>query len=320
MPARKTGDVVHGRYEVQSCLGQGAMGAVYLVTDNTLPGARWALKELDIGIVLAHEREEARELFLRESQLLASLCHPGLPRVVDFFEEQGGSRVLVMEVIHGHPIDQVLSSVNRPLRAEEAVPAGLQVAQVLEYLHAQKPPVVFRDLKPSNLMLTPVGKVCLIDFGIARRYDPEKSKDTQELGTPGFCAPEQYGHGQSSPRSDIYALGTTLFHLLTRKDPQSYNFTFPRISGLVEVPSGLDDCLQKALALKPEDRYADVAAMRKDLEAVLDSLEPRTDTSTTALFPGLLQLARHPRPSAERRRRDGWTFWKEWFRATFAAR
>ena len=317
MTLRAGGDTIHSRYRIQRCIGQGAMGAVYLVDDLELPGAQWALKELDIGIVLAKEREMARELFLRESEILARLRHPGLPRVIDYFDEEGGSRCLVMTFVEGQPLDEVLSSIRRPLLPQEAFPIALQLCDILDYLHRSDPVVVFRDLKPSNIMLTPQGKICLIDFGIARNFDPEKKKDTQELGTPGFCAPEQYGHSQSAPRSDIYALGTTLFFLLSTEDPQSYNFKFPEISSLVQVPESLDEVLQKMLALKPNDRYQSIEEVRPRLEEVAGELSPLAPGATRTLFPGLLVLLGHGREPCRPELLGGWPFWKEWIRRTF---
>lgn len=293
------------------------MGAVYLVDDLELPGAQWALKELDIGIVLAQERETARELFLRESEILAKLRHPGLPRVIDYFDGDGGSRCLVMTFVDGQPLDEVLISIHRPLLPQEAFPIALQLCDILAYLHDSKPPVVFRDLKPSNIMLTPQGKICLIDFGIARDYKPEQKKDTQELGTPGFCAPEQYGHSQSAPRSDIYALGTTLFFLLTTADPQSFNFNFPKISSLASVPDCLDEVMEKMLALKPDDRFQSIHQVRPRLEAAAAELSPLAPGSTRTLFPGLLVLLGHGRDPCRGELSGGWPFWKEWIKRTF---
>lgn len=292
------------------------MGSVYLVFDQQLE-AQWALKELDIGIVLEAEKDSALELFRRESELQATLSHPGLPRVVDFFLDESGSRCLVMEFIPGRPLDEVLETIGRPLLLQEAIPILLQVTHVLEYLHRCDPPVVFRDLKPSNLMLTPEGKVTLIDFGIARHYDKDRKKDTQELGTPGFCAPEQYGHGQSTPRSDIYAVGTTLFHLVTRDDPQSFHFKFPKLSSRMSVPAGLDECLESVLKLNPGERPESVVKVRQQLEAVLVALDPLAPVATRTLFPGLLQLLRHANLVRSEQDKSPWQFWKNWLSEVF---
>ncbi len=293
------------------------MGAVYLVFDQQLE-AEWALKELDIGIVLESEKETAITLFEREAELQATLNHPGIPRVVDIFEDAGGSRCFVMEFVPGRPLDEVLEAIARPLLLQEAVPIMLQVSHVLEYLHQGEPPVVFRDLKPSNLMLSAEGKVILIDFGIARHFDPEKKKDTQELGTPGFCSPEQYGRGQSTQKSDVYAIGTTLFHLLTLDDPQSFNFQFPKLSSRIDkVPPLLDECLEGCLKLKPTERSPSASFVRSQLEEVAATLEPLGPVATRSLFPGLLQLLRHTSRVREERDHSPWSFWKDWFKEVF---
>lgn len=306
------------------------MGAVYLVRDIYLTGAEWALKELDTPALPEPDRDMNVALFKREAEILASLDHPGLPRVVDFFEEQsaGGVRYyLAMEFIPGQPLDEILTATARPLWPVEAIPIALQVTHVLEHLHKHNPPIVFRDLKPSNLILTPEGKIYFIDFGIARHHRAESKKDTQDLGTPGFCAPEQYGHGQTTPRSDIYAVGSTLYHMLSKTDPQSYNFKFPPLSSLrwksadgqehpIKAAPSLDKVLQRCLQLKPEDRYPDAASLRHDLELALrDTEEPVK--GTRSLNPGLVALLHHPRTTAAQDRAALWAFWKDWLVRTF---
>lgn len=320
MSSRAPGELLHNRYEVLTCLGQGAMGAVYLVRDQHLTGAIWALKELDTPALPEPDRDMNVALFRREAEILASLDHPGLPRVVDFFEESspaGPRFYLGMEFIPGQPLDEILSTTNRPLLPAEAIPIALQVTHVLEYLHRHNPPIVFRDLKPSNLILTPEGKVYFIDFGIARHHRPESAKDTQDLGTPGFCAPEQYGHGQTTSRSDLYAVGSTLFHMLSKADPQTYNFKFPALSTFQKVPPSLEKAVQRCLQLKPEDRYPDAAALRHDLEVALRESELPPNHQTRSLNAGLLAVLHHPRTSAAQDRAALWAFWKDWLVRTF---
>ena len=310
------GEVVAQRFRVLEVLGRGAMSAVYLAEDLRLPGARWAVKELVEASLPDAEREMARVLFQREGEILASLNHPGLPRILDAFSEPGGRHYLVMERIPGVPLDELLEGRTRPLLPQEALPIALQAVQVLEYLHGQAPPVVFRDLKPSNLMISPLGRVRFIDFGIARLQRSPSVKDTQELGTPGFCAPEQY-HGQSTPRSDLYSLGVTLFYLLTLADPQSFQFQFPPLSGYQPVPPQLEETLARSLALNPQDRQASAAALRVELEEALRAVPLRREGATQALTGPLVELGQHacrvpgaPGPAL-------WRFWREWFLRTF---
>ncbi|MEW6283069.1 MAG: serine/threonine-protein kinase [Candidatus Eremiobacterota bacterium] len=324
MSIRNPGEILNNRYEVVNCLGQGAMGAVYLVRDQLLTGAAWALKELDAPLLLDAERDMTVQLFRREAEILAELDHPGLPRVVDYFEEpsaQGMRYYFAMEFLPGQPVDELLTALGRALTPVEAIPIALQATHVLEYLHRRSPPVIFRDLKPSNLILTPEGKVYFIDFGIARHHNPQSAKDTQDLGTPGFCAPEQYGHGQTTPRSDVYALGTTLFHLLTRADPQAYNFKFPPLKDFFEpVPPALEKAVTRCLQLKPEDRYPDAASLRADLEQALREVPPTAPKATQTLNEALTCLARHPRLHPSSQRAQVWAFWKDWMLRTFVQR
>ena len=241
----------------------------------------------------SHEQDLAEVLFRRESQIISQIIHTGIPRVIDFLEAPDGCLSLVMEWINGTALDEVLETLGRAFKPTEAVPITLMVTQVLECLHTQSPPVVFRDLKPSNLMISQSGRLYFIDFGIARHFIVGRPKDTQELGTPGFCAPEQYGHGQSSPVSDIYAVGTTLFHLLTRQDPQSYNFNFPLLSTLVDSTPVLDRILAKCLKLQPKERYASATELRYELEKCWDEMPGATPGATQGL--ALYGLDKHPR-------------------------
>ena len=162
--------IINGRYQIIKPLGEGAMSSVYLVRDLRLRGAEWALKELKLSVIPADEVDDAIKLFAREGEILGRLNHPGLPQLIDFNSDGAQNNYIVMERVQGKTLDEVLGGRVLPLRSEEAVPIALQVAHVIDYLHRQQPPIIFRDLKPSNLMLTESGRVCFIDFGIARFY------------------------------------------------------------------------------------------------------------------------------------------------------
>lgn len=316
---RSVGTRFDDRFKLLSVLGQGAMGHVYEVADEELQGVRWALKELDLGVVLEKEKGEAIALFNQEVDILKNLSHPGCPRVIHEFTTDSGAPAFVMTRVEGVPLDILLEEIDRPLSLYETLPILLQVCHILEHLHAQDPVVVFRDLKPSNLMLTDHGAVVLIDFGIARRYDPKKKKDTQELGTPGFCSPEQYGRGQTTPRSDVYALATTAYFFLTRADVQSYAFQFPPLADHIEGPKvkELSDLLSRMLALKPSDRPPNVRTVRKTLVKLFRDLKPERDRSTNILRPCLRALTEQSVDPTKQMKVFDRKFFRRWFRTFF---
>lgn len=293
MSARRPGEIVFNRYEVVRELGKGAMGAVYLVRDPRLGGSLWALKELELTLVLESDRAEVEALFQREMHLLSGFQHPGIPRVLQVYDKVDEGLAFVMEWVDGVALDDVQHNLGRTFLAHEALPIAMQVCEVLNYLHHQNPPVIFRDLKPSNLMITPAGRIFFIDFGIARRHRPGLAKDTQELGTPGYCAPEQYGHGQTVAQSDIYAVGTTLLHLLTARDPQSFNFIFPPTREVGVEPESLSLVLDRCLKIKVDERYPSAAALLHDLQTVWSQITPTPDGATQGL--GLARLRYHPK-------------------------
>ena len=170
----------------------------------------------------AREKEERRQLleaFRREAQILSDLNHHNLPRVTDFFTE-GGRPYLVMELIPGESLEKKLDRLHgQPMDEEEALQYGIQVCEVLQFLHTQEPPIIFRDVKPANIMIMPNGQLKLIDFGIARTYKEGKRRDTMSMGTAAYAPFEQFGKGQTDARSDVYSLAATLYHLLTGRPP-----------------------------------------------------------------------------------------------------
>ena len=209
--------MLQNRFLILQKIGQGGMAAVYKVTDTWQGGAVWAVKEMsDAAIPNQQDRTYAVQSFQQEGSLLQSLNHPNLMKVSDIFCE-GGKFYLLMEFIPGSTLDAMLSARGR-FSEPEVIPWALQLCDVLDYLHTHTPPIIFRDLKPGNIMITPTGQVKLIDFGIVRFFKPGKTKDTQALGTPGYCAPEATS-GQTDARSDIYSLCVTLHQMLTGYDP-----------------------------------------------------------------------------------------------------
>jgi len=211
--------LIRDRYVVVHVIGRGGMGAVYLVTDTLDQNRVMALKEMsNTAIVDAHDRAVAVEQFRREAELLRRLRHPNLPIVTDEFTLDDRN-YLVMEYVPGSTLQQMLDRGEGPFSENRVVAWANQLCDVLHYLHRQQPPIIFRDLKPGNIMIMADDRLKLIDFGIARLFKPGQRQDTILLGTRGYAAPEQYGGGQSDARSDVYALGATLFSLLTGQDP-----------------------------------------------------------------------------------------------------
>ena len=218
------------RYAILEKLGTGGFGSVYKARD-TQNAQLVALKETCLQGLTAQERMEATDAFQREADLLSRLTHPSLPRL---YEQSSKHEqwYLVMDFIEGETLEEYQRKApNQRLLLSEVFRIGLQLCDVLEYLHIQQPPIVFRDLKPSNIILTSEERIYLIDFGIARFFKPGQARDTIALGSPGYAAPEQYGRIQTTPRADIYSLGAVLHQLLTGKDPSEAPLFFAILRG-----------------------------------------------------------------------------------------
>ena len=262
------GTLLNQRYEIVALVGRGGMGAVYQASDRRLPTATWAIKEMWAERMDAHERDAAAAQFHREATLLAGLAHPTLPRVSDFFTENG-RQYLVMEMLEGETLEARVMR-DGPLDVDQALRWAARLADALAWLHERPAPVIFRDVKPPNVMVVRGGGVKLIDFGIARIYTSDKERDTVPFGTPGFAAPEQYGRAQSDPRVDVYGLGATLHYLLTARDPAETVFRFAPPSTIRGVvPAAVDDIVMRAVALEPEGRFSSMRAMEAALNAVI---------------------------------------------------
>ncbi|HEX7737794.1 MAG TPA: serine/threonine-protein kinase [Ktedonobacteraceae bacterium] len=266
------GVLLKQRYRIMAALGQGGMGAVYQAEDTQLGNRQVALKEMGQSGLSPQERHTAAEAFRQEAVMLARLNHPGLPSIFDHFEENG-RWYLVMSFIEGETLDAYLSrSHGGRLPVGEAAQIGMSLCTVLSYLHNQHPPIIFRDLKPANIMRTPDGNLYLIDFGIARHFKPGQTKDTAYYGSMGYAPPEQYGKAQTTPRSDIYSLGVILHQLLSGHDPATTPFRFPTLSALVaNAPVELTVLVGQMLDLDDEKRPANVLQIKQELQALLFS-------------------------------------------------
>ena len=244
-------------YEIKGLIGKGGMSTVYLAEHKRLH-TRWAVKEvLKKGVQFD---------FLAESNILKRLQHPMLPRIVDIFEDANSIRI-VEDFVEGITLEELLK---REKKVDEA--QGLQwfrdLCGVLRYLHTQQPhPIIYRDMKPSNVMLQPDGTLKLIDFGIAREYKQESAADTTYIGTKGYAAPEQFGKAQTDARTDIYALGVTMYHLLTGKSPYEPPYEFVPVRQLVPgLSHGIEYILNKCVRPEPADRYQSIDELLDDLD------------------------------------------------------
>jgi tetratricopeptide (TPR) repeat protein len=261
--------LLSGRYQLESLIGQGGMGAVYKASDTRFNNRSIAIKEMSRAGLSPANIQEAEASFEREAQILADLVHPHLPRIYDHFTE-GERSYLMMDFIEGQTLEEYLEKANgSPLPLDRVLEWGQELCDVLDYLHNHQPPIIFRDLKPSNVMISESKHIYLIDFGIARIFKPGKSHDTVALGSPGFAAPEQYGKAQSTPRSDIYSLGALLHNLLTGIDPSEHPFFFRPVSQLnPAVPPVLEQLLQQMLEMQADKRPTNVQEVLKVLRQV----------------------------------------------------
>jgi serine/threonine protein kinase len=289
------------RFIIVDQIGRGGMGAVYLATDTRIGNRRVAIKEMSQAHLNTQEMTEASARFQQEAHMLGSLSHPNLPRIHDSFSEQGRS-YLVMDFIEGQTLHKILKESNgQPLPVSQVLLYALQLCDVLAYLHQQNPPIIFRDIKPTNVMITNSGHIFLIDFGIARFFKEGQEQDTILLGSPGYAPPEQHGLAQTSPRSDLYGLGATLHYCLTGRDPYYSldHFSFPsvRLSN-PQVPLELDQLIQRMVAHNEWERPANALEVLQTLRNISQQAGEHTSTINPALVAPTNYIQPQPRPSA----------------------
>ena len=232
-PTLAAGAMITARYRIDALLGHGGGGAVYRAWDLSL-NRPCALKEnFDTSA-------EGAQQFMREAQMLARLSHTNLPGVTDYFTIAGQGQYLVMDFVEGEDLEVILARTGQPISETEARGWIIQICDALTYLHSRRDPIIHRDIKPANIKITPSGTAVLVDFGIAKIYDPStRTTHAAQAVTPGYSPPEQYGQGSTDPRSDIYALAATLYTLLTNRVP----------------PASVDIMSGAALALQPVNSF-----------------------------------------------------------------
>ena len=301
----KAGEVLRNRYKIKRIIGQGGMGSIYLADDLRLEGRLCALKEVEHDRTLpADLLKQTREQFLREAIVLARLDHQNLPKVSDFFSI-GGRDYLVMDFVPGKDLRTLMVEAqqrNAFLSEREVLGWANQLADALTYLHNQKPPILHRDIKPSNLKLTPSGLLKLVDFGLVKILASDEMTITviQGRGTALYTPLEQYGGdtGHTDARSDIYAFGATLYHLLTNTRPVEARELFLHPENLSpprqlnpDISQRTERAILWAMNLHPEERPQDVETFR---QALLGDWNPVTRPRASLPGPSIVDLVSSP--------------------------
>lgn len=283
----KSGEILRERYKIRRIIGQGGMGSIYLADDLRLEGRQCALKEVEHESSLSGEMlNQAREQFLREATILARLDHPNLPKVSDFFSE-GNREYLVMDYVLGEDLRTLMIKARQKkkfLSEREVLGWSAQLADALAYMHGQEPTILHRDIKPSNLKLTPSGLIKLVDFGLVKILASEEMTITilQGRGTALYTPLEQYGGdtGHTDVRSDIYAFGATLYHLLTNKSPIEARQRFLHPDSLVpprqlnqDISARTERAILWAMSLHPDERPQNIEQFR---QALVGNVNPVT--------------------------------------------
>lgn len=268
------------RYRFCQPLGQGGMGVIYLAEDKAQGNIQCVVKQLISKPSNPDEQFEAERLFKREVEILRQLDHSGIVRFSDFHVTDDGKYFLVMDYVPGKNLDSIVQNYG-PFGSEATVEIGIQCCEVLEYLHDRDQPIIYRDLKPSNLMLTPEGQIVFIDFGIARMFMPKEA--ATRVVTAGYSPPEQY-FGRPETRSDLYALGATLGHLCTGVRPKPLTVSAPGITHPDVIPE-LDDLIRRMTAHNPEDRPFSAREVRYELYKIYHGIHPDFEIPEEALVP-----------------------------------
>lgn len=261
------GSIIDGKYKILNVIGKGGMSVVYLAM-NERANKQWAIKEVRKDVV--QNFEVVKQNLIVETDLLKRLNHPHLPSIIDVIDGDG-TFLIVMDYIEGNPLSKAIKNSGAQ-NQDDVIEWSKQLCDVLGYLHSRKPPIIYRDMKPSNVMLKPDGNVMLIDFGTAREFKSTSVADTTCLGTQGYAAPEQFGgHGQTDARTDIYCLGATMYHLITGHNPALPPYEmYPIRQWNPMLSSGLEEIILKCTQKNPDDRYQSCAELLYALDHYQD--------------------------------------------------
>lgn len=277
------GSLLDGKYKILNKIGQGGMSVVYLAM-NEKANKQWAIKEM------RKEKNKNYEIMkqslITETNLLKELKHPYLPSIADIIESDD-TIIIVMDYVEGRPLSDILTE-EVTIEEDKVADYAIQLCDVLDYLHSQKPPIIYRDLKPANIMLRPDGKITLIDFGTARKYNYDSVSDTTCLGTIGYAAPEQFAGEtlrQTDARTDIYNLGATMYHLLTGVNPSEPPYELYPIRRWDEsLSNGLEKIILRATRKDPDKRFNDCKEMSYALQHFRDLDDSYIATQKKKIF------------------------------------
>lgn len=272
------GFTINSRYEIMRHIKEGGMAQIYFCKDKNL-NRDCILKELWGGNFPNQDIQEITNAFKREAEILANLDHPNLPRVTDYFII-GDTYYLAMDYIEGNDLESLAAGKN--IDEQEVIQWVVKILEVFEYLHSQNKPIIYRDMKPSNVMLSKTGKIKIIDFGVAR-WLPQNVSGQTAIGTPGYAAPEQY-NGESDHRSDLYSLGVTMYFLLTKEPPKMLKLT-PIEKLRPQTSRQLVEIINKATDMRPDFRYQSAGEMK---QALVNLNLPTNQITTPILDPELI--------------------------------
>ena len=277
------GSLLDGKYKILNKIGQGGMSIVYLAM-NEKANKQWAVKEMRKE--KNKNYEVMKQSLITETNLLKELKHPYLPSIADIIESDD-TIIIVMDYVEGRPLSDILTEEGT-IEEDKVADYAIQLCDVLDYLHSQNPPIIYRDLKPANIMLRPDGKITLIDFGTARRYNYDSVSDTTCLGTIGYAAPEQFAGEtlrQTDARTDIYNLGATMYHLLTGVNPSEPPYELYPIRRWDEsLSNGLEKIILRATRKDPDKRFNDCKEMSYSLQHFRDLDDSYIATQKKKIF------------------------------------